>query len=367
MQNNNLELFINLTLLFVRQNHIVWLLCGLAFLVTAVLIPITIKICNKEKWYDSLDERKIHSGNIPRLGSIGFVTGFVVSAIVYMVIKNDAASSLVPFVLAGFIIFLFGVIDDFINLRASLKLSIQIIAACIIVFTNHRFRLIGNFGIPEVVSLLLTLGWIIGVINSFNLIDGIDGLCAGLSSLISFTFAVIYARNVVHSATICLFLVASLLGFLIYNKPKAKIFMGDGGSQFLGFMIASLPLYRSSDNFEYNKFLLMLNLVAIPTVDCLAAIIRRIRDHRGIMTPDRAHIHHKLMNLGFNSTQVLIILLFAQSLICLACCIALYFQGSTAFIMLLVIYTIIMILFSAVHYLNRRALAAKRKTETIVS
>ena len=108
MQNNNLELFINLTLLFVRQNHIVWLLCGLAFLVTAVLIPITIKICNKEKWYDSLDERKIHSGNIPRLGSIGFVTGFVVSAIVYMVIKNDAASSLVPFVLAGFIIFLFG-------------------------------------------------------------------------------------------------------------------------------------------------------------------------------------------------------------------------------------------------------------------
>lgn len=367
MQSNNLELFINLTLLFVRQNHVVWLLCALAFLISVVVIPIIIKICKKEKWYDRLDERKIHSGNIPRLGSIGFVTGFVISSVVYMVIKDDSASSLIPFVLAGFIIFLFGVIDDFRNLRASFKLFIQIMAACIIVFTNHRFTYIGNFAIPEIFSLLLTMGWIIGVINSFNLIDGIDGLCAGLSSLIAFTFAAIYARNVAHTATICLFLVASLMGFLIYNKPKAKIFMGDGGSQFLGFMIASLPLYRSSDNFEYNKFLVMINLVAIPTIDCIAAIIRRLREHRGIMTPDRAHIHHKLMNIGFNSKQVLIILLLLQTLICVACCIALYLQGLSAFIMLLVTYAVIIVLFSSVHFLNRRAIALKNKTETIVS
>jgi len=207
MQDNRLELFINLTLLFVKQNHIVWWLCGLAFIIPAVLIPIIIKICNKEKWYDSLDERKIHSGNIPRLGSIGFVTGFVISAIVYMLIKDDSAYSLLPFVIAGFLIFLFGIIDDFKNLRASVKLFIQIVSACIIVFANNRFIRIGAFVIPQPFSLLLTLGWIIGVINSFNLIDGIDGLCAGLSSLIAFTFALIYARNVPHSATICLFLV----------------------------------------------------------------------------------------------------------------------------------------------------------------
>ena len=100
MQGNSWELFINLTLLFVRQNHIVWWLCALAFMISAVLIPIIIVICNKRKWYDSLDERKIHSGNIPRLGSIGFVTGFVVSAIIYVLIKDDAASSFIPFVLA---------------------------------------------------------------------------------------------------------------------------------------------------------------------------------------------------------------------------------------------------------------------------
>ena len=367
MQSNSWELFINLTLLFVRQNHIVWWLCALAFMISAVLIPIIIVICNKRKWYDSLDERKIHSGNIPRLGSIGFVTGFVVSAIIYVLIKDDAASSFIPFVLAGFIIFLFGIIDDFKNLRALFKLFVQIIAACIIVFTNHRFLRIGSFVIPTPFSWLLTMGWIIGVINSFNLIDGIDALCGGLSSLIAFTCAVIYARNAPHSATICLFLVASLLGFLLYNKPKAKIFMGDGGSQFLGFMIAALPLYKSSVNFEYNKFLVMLNLVAIPTIDCIAAIIRRLREHRGIMTPDRAHIHHKLMNIGFSSTQVLLLLLFVQALICLSCCIALYLQGTSAIIMLLANYAVIIVLFSVVHYLNRRALAAKNKTETIVS
>lgn len=361
--NNDMTLksYLDLTILFVKQNPVIWYLVLLSFAVSALLIPIVILICNKENWYDSIDSRKIHDGSIPRLGSIGFVIAFVLSSFIYMRIKRDAVSTMVPFIISGFMIFIFGIIDDFKNLKAIVKLTVQIIAALIIVATNHRFLNIGSYSIPTWLSFLLTFGWIIGVVNAFNLIDGIDGLCGGLSSLIIFTLSLIYARSAVHSAAECLFIVAGLLGFLIYNKPKAKIFMGDGGSQFLGFMIAALPLYKTTENFEYNKFLIMVNLVSIPTLDCIAAIWRRLREHRGIMTPDRAHIHHKLMNIGLSSVQVLIVLLVIQAFICCVCAIALYLKGALAFTVLLLCYAVIVCFFVIVHYLNRRANIARKK------
>ena len=337
-----------------------------AFILSAILIPFVIKLCNKYHWYDTVNERKVHKGNIPRLGSVGFVVAFSITSIIYSVIEKDAKlSTLLPFVIAGFLIFLFGIIDDFCNLKAKYKLVVQIVAGIIIVLSGYRFKNIGSFTLPLWFSYFMTFCWIIGIINAFNLIDGIDGLCGGLSSLIIITLAIIFSSSATHSSAICFILVAAIGGFLIFNNPhpKAKIFMGDGGSQFLGFMIASLPLYQSTANFEYNKFFIMVDLVSIPMMDVIAAIWRRVREHRPIMSADRLHLHHKLMNLGLTSKQVLYVLLTVQICLCITCGIAMHFRGFAGFVILGITFVVMIILFSAVHYANYYVLNKKDAEE----
>ena len=354
--------FLNNFCHFVIQNPLIIVMCVVSLLLSASLIPLVIRLCNKYHWYDTIDARKVHTGNIPRLGSVGFVTAFSISSVLYSLIEKDAQlSTLLPFVIAGFIIFLFGVIDDFMNLKAKYKLVVQIVAAIIIVLSGYRFKNIGSIVLPLWFSYCLTFCWILGIINAFNLIDGVDGLCGGLSSLIILTLAVIYSASAIHSAALCFILVFAICGFLIYNNPnpKAKIFMGDGGSQFLGFMISALPLYQSTANFEYNKLFIMIDLVSIPMMDVVAAIWRRLRDHRAIMSPDRLHLHHKLMNLGLNSKQVLLVLLFIQVCLCIVSGIAMYFRGFAGFVILGSTFGVMVILFSIVHYANRAVLKKK--------
>ena len=355
--NSELSTFIGLTGQFIIANPHVWLLCALSFALSAVSIFFVIRLCIKFKWYDSTNERKIHKGNIPRLGSIGFVSAYVVVSIIYLVMQQEARASQISIIAAGFLIFIFGILDDFLELKARLKLVVQMAAALIVVLNGNVFTSIGTLALPHWFQIVLTYGWILGIINAFNLIDGLDGLCGGLSTLIMLALAIIYMRGAPHAAATCLFLAAALLGFLLYNKPKASIFMGDGGSQFLGFMIAVLPLYQTSENFEYNKFFIMLNLVSIPMIDTIAAIWRRTREHRGIMSPDRQHLHHKLMQLGLNTTQILVLLLGIQFIVCLICVIALYMKGLQAFILLGSTYVVIILLFALVHYLYRHSLA----------
>jgi len=354
--NNAFVTFIVSVFLFLVHNPLLIIMCLVSLALSAALIPIVIWLCNKYHWYDTIDARKVHTGNIPRLGSVGFVAAFSISSIIYSIVEKDAhLFTLLPFVSAGFIIFLFGVIDDFLNLKAKYKLTIQVIAAAIIVLSGYRFKNIGSLVLSLWLSYALTFCWIIGIINAFNLIDGIDGLCGGLSSLIILTLAVIYSASALHSSAICFILVFAICGFLIYNNPhpKAKIFMGDGGSQFLGFMIASLPLYQSTANFEYNKLFIMIDLVSIPMMDVVAAIWRRLRDHRGIMSPDRQHLHHKLMNLGLSSKQVLYVLLFVQFCLCIVSGVAMFFRGFKGFVILSCTFVVMILLFSLVHYANR--------------
>ncbi len=331
-----------------------WWMCGLSLLLSASIIPVVIFFCRKYGIYDTPNQRKIHTGNIPRLGSLGFVPAFVISVILYFsFFTKYSLGYVLPIVIAGFIIFLFGVIDDFLNLRAKFKLFVQMIAAFIIVSSGYRFTRICDWILPLWISYLLTFCWIIGVVNSFNLIDGLDGLCGGLSFLVIGTLGIIFYRSAQSTSAICFIMCAAILGFLIYNKPRAVIFMGDGGSQFLGFMVAALPLYQSSDNYEYNKFLIMVLLASIPLLDTIAAIWRRTREHRSFFTPDRAHLHHKLMNIGYSTAQILFILLSLQLLLCIISCIAMYFQNFHGAILLCIGLIIISAFFCIIHFTNR--------------
>jgi UDP-GlcNAc:undecaprenyl-phosphate GlcNAc-1-phosphate transferase len=165
---------------------------------------------------------------------------------------------------------------------------------------------------------------------------------------------------------ICFILAGSILGFLCFNWPPAKLFMGDGGSQFLGFMIATVPLYTScGESFEYNKFLIMIILTSFPVFDTIAAIWRRLRDKRPIMSPDKSHLHHKLLNMGYTGKQTLFLIDFIQVLLCLAVILS-FFIGTlkgTAILFETLIFMVIF--FSVIHYTNRAVNLKKKEDELL--
>lgn len=329
-----------------------WWMTGLAFILSAVFIPLIILLCRHFNWYDVVDERKIHTGNIPRLGGLGVILAFTISCLVYyFAFKELELSHILPIIIAGSIIFIFALADDFFNFKALLKLLFQIIATVIVLASGFRFKQICGWELPLWFSYVLTFFWMIGIINAYNLIDGLDALCGGLSFLVLVSLGIIFVRSAAPFATICFIMAASVAGFLLYNKPKAKIFMGDGGSQFLGFMIAVLPLYYSTPNFEYNKLLVMIVLVSIPMLDTIAAMWRRTREHRSFLSPDSRHIHHKLIALGFSKVQTLLFLLLIQVILCLATGLGMYLKEFHGTILLIVIYFFMIVFYSSIHFI----------------
>lgn len=332
-----------------------FIFAGIGFLISLVSMPIIITICKKNDLYDYSDERKIHTGKIPRLGGIGIVLGFFVSTVLYLVFTKEIDFlKTLPLIVAGAIIFIFGLIDDLKNLKAIIKLLAHIVAAIIVTFSGFRFKQIFNWILPLPVSYILTLGWIIGVVNAYNLIDGLDGLCGSLTFTSAITLGILYVGSGNFESGICFCLAAAILGFLCFNWPSAKIFMGDSGSQFLGFIISILPLYTTTnDSFEFNKFLIMIVLTAFPVFDTIAAIWRRLRDHKPVMSPDASHLHHKFLNIGFSKTATLYTVLIFQLLVCVSVVASSYIGRPDGTILLFVALLFLLAFFTVMHYINR--------------
>ncbi|MBR5033558.1 MAG: undecaprenyl/decaprenyl-phosphate alpha-N-acetylglucosaminyl 1-phosphate transferase [Treponema sp.] len=333
----------------------------LSIVLSLISMPIIIHICNKNKIFDYNDGRKLHSGNISRLGGVGIVFPFLISSLLYL--HNTTTISgmkSLPILIAALMIFVLGFLDDLLTLPALVKLIVQLAAAGLVTFNGYRFIQIFGWILPVPVSYIITFCWIVGVINAYNLIDSLDGLCGSLSITAIITLGVLYSVSHNLEAGLCFILAGAIFGFLCFNWPPAKIFMGDDGSTFLGFIVATIPLYSSSDIFEYNKFLILIILTAFPVFDTIAAIWRRIRDRRPIMSPDKSHLHHKLLNIGYTKKQALSLIVFIQLLLC-GLVILSYFIGKlkgTA--MLLEGFIFMIIFFSVIHYTNR---AINRKKE----
>lgn len=149
----------------------------LSFAISAVVIPMIIFLCHKQGWYDHINERKVHTGQVPRLGGVGFVTAFAISVCLFLNTQSNLAMrTFLPIIIAGLIIFIFGIIDDFGDLKAKLKFLIQVVATFIMIFSGTRFTQIGSWHLG-ILSYPVTFLWVIGVINAYNLIDGVDALC----------------------------------------------------------------------------------------------------------------------------------------------------------------------------------------------
>ena len=334
------------------------LFIALAGILSLASMPLIIRLCKKFSLYDYQSSRKIHSGNIPRLGGVGIFLAFIISACAYIFInKVDNFNQILPIIIAGTIVFAFALLDDLLNLPALAKLIVQLIAVSIVVFNGFRFKQIFSWTLPTPVSLILTFGWILGVINAYNLIDGLDGLCGSFSISTIITLGVLYTLTGNPEAILCFILAASIFGFLCFNWPPAKLFMGDAGSQFLGFMISVFPLFSSDSVFEFNKFLIMIVITAFPVFDTIAAIWRRIRDKHPIMSPDRSHLHHKLLNMGYSKKSALYLLCFLQILLCGSVIISYFLGAKRGMALLLESTAFVTLFFSFVHYPNRAVIA----------
>jgi len=283
-------------------------------------MPVIIKLSHRRKWYDIPDNRKIHKGLIPRLGGVCMFSSVVAVSVlvsaVSLLLTGDRIFFQLRFlaVFAAFaIIHYTGLYDDFFNLRPLPKLVIQCMAGVVVAvggFTVETVSLpwLGTMSLG-LLSYPLTVLWLVGISNALNLMDGMDGLAGGIAAFAAAsmgTIALIQGRPT--TALLAFILFGSIIGFLVFNFPPAKIFMGDSGSLFLGFALALLPLMGISKAASFGTLIIPVTLLTVPIIDTLAAIIRRMRQGRSIISPDKDHIHHKLLYMGLDERKILLLI-----------------------------------------------------------
>ena len=279
--------------------------------VTAVFFPLVKWIANHVGALDYPNERKVHKKPMPLLGGLMMFFGFLFGYIVFA----PESTQMLSILIGGFVLIITGIIDDIKPLRAREAIIGQLIAACIIVFYGKILLTdISAFGFyfefPNWVSYPLTIIFIVAVMNCVNLIDGLDGLASGISTIFFATIgALAFILHNIGSLEITLtfIMLGTCLGFLIFNFNPSKIFMGETGSMFLGFMIAVVCLLGFKA-VTLTSLVVPMLILAIPILDTLFAIIRRIIKHKPIYEADKQHLHHQLLNKKFSQrTTVLII------------------------------------------------------------
>jgi UDP-GlcNAc:undecaprenyl-phosphate GlcNAc-1-phosphate transferase len=283
-----------------------------SFVLTTALIPLIIYLCKQKGWYDPVSNRKMHTGKVPRLGNLAIVPVFLASWLFYTGFNGgkEELIALLPVAGAGFFIFVTGLLDDFIEMPATIKFLFQCAGCVVPPLTGLVWEFLGMLPLGGFAGPLTFL-WLLGLVNAYNLIDGLDGLCGGLSLITLAALSIVFFISG-GDGWLPLVLCGGLLGFLIYNKPKAKIFLGDGGSQFLGFMIAIFPL-TAEESIGCNAFPIAIMLTSIPTLDTVAAIWRRTREKISFLMPDKQHLHHKLLALGYSNWGILVFLYTIQA------------------------------------------------------
>lgn len=259
------------------------------------------------------DNRRMHKEPIPRLGGLAIFFGFLFSFLIFGQITQEMKSILLGCV----IIVVLGIIDDIVPLSAKLKFFVQIIAAIVPVSQGLLIERITNF-IPftdfpfinfGIMSAPITILVIVGITNAVNLIDGLDGLAVGVSTISCFTMITIcFILGQADIAVLICALAGACVGFMPYNFNPATIFMGDTGSTFLGYILATVSIMGLFKYYTIISFAVPFLILGLPIFDTGFAMVRRIFNGQSPMTADRGHVHHKLIDLGFSQKQTVAIL-----------------------------------------------------------
>jgi UDP-GlcNAc:undecaprenyl-phosphate GlcNAc-1-phosphate transferase len=283
-----------------------------------VTTPIVIRIARRLNIVDPPDIRKIHSKPIPRIGGVAIFVSMIGLVIPVLFLPDAVGNTLrllrlkiaVVLCAAGLVFFL-GLLDDIRGLRVRTKLVFQVVAAMVVCAANIRIESIAvtNWLRLELgwFSWPVTLIWIVGITNAVNLSDGLDGLAAGISAITCGVLAIlaVHSGDIVM-AVVMLALLGSLTGFLFFNFDPARVFMGDSGSLFLGFMIASASVLCATKTETIVGLALPILALGIPIFDTLFAMLRRFLERRSLFAPDRSHFHHRLLALGFKQRHAVI-------------------------------------------------------------
>lgn len=334
----------------------------LAFVITFFSIPVIIQVAKSKKLFDEPDERKVHKTVIPTLGGLGIFAGFILATLIG--VPAGSSSELQFIAAACIVIFFLGIKDDIMVLSASKKFAGQLIAAGILIkfggiqITN-MYGFLGIHELPAAASVVFTMLTIVVITNSFNLIDGVDGLAGSLGLLTSLVFGAYFAFNGnITFAVVSLSLAGSIAGFLIYNFSPAKIFMGDTGSLLLGLLNSVLGIKFIAIAGNPNSTLHLeaapaigFAILMIPLFDTLRVFTLRILNRRSPFSPDRNHVHHFLLDLGFSHKMVTFTCVTANIAFIAAAYFIRYLQ-TTAVIGIL--FCCVIVFISTVYYFSRQ-------------
>lgn len=282
---------------------------AVAMLVTLLMSPLVKNFAYKIGAIDvPKDARRMHKVPTPRLGGLAIFFGFLISIFIFVPITKQLQGIL----LGAVLIVVLGVVDDITPLNALLKFCVQIVAAIIPVMHGVRISVLSN---PNVFSdnpwwrlgswsIPVTVIWIVAITNSVNIIDGLDGLAVGVSAISSATFLII-SLIVAESnvSLVCAAVLGACIGFMPYNMNPAKMFMGDTGSTFLGYILATISIQGLFKMFAVISFAVPFLILGVPIFDITFAVFRRILHGQNPMQADRGHVHHRLIDMGLNQKQ----------------------------------------------------------------
>jgi len=299
---------------------------NLAFQVGAVDIP--------------KDGRRMHDHPIPRMGGVAIVLGFLFGILLFVPLTQEVKGML----LGAIIIAVLGLFDDIYDLSAKLKLVVQIVAALVAVLAGNVIEVLSN---PNLFSsnpywelgplaIPVTVIWIVALTNAVNFIDGLDGLACGVSTISSMTMLVI--ALLVSEPDVAIMMAAlagACIGFLPYNLNPAKIFMGDTGATFLGFILATVSVQGLFKVYTIISFIVPFLMLGLPIFDTCFAVVRRIAKGQSPMRPDRSHVHHRLIDMGLSQKQTVGILYVISTILGLSAVVLTTSGATKAFMMLL--------------------------------
>lgn len=284
-----------------------------AGIVTAIVTPLAIFIAPKVGAMDvPRDKRRVHNKPMPRFGGIAIYAGIMVGLALFVLGKNAH----IPAVMVGCtLIYILGAIDDIKGMKPIVKFGGQVVCATAVFAMGLRINFItnwfgeGNMNFGIAVCYLATVVWLAGITNAVNLIDGLDGLAAGISAISALSIAYVSYIHGWYVPTMAMMALAgACVGFLPFNFHPAKTFMGDGGSQLLGFAIASLSILGTVKSATLVVVVIPALVLGLPILDTLMAIIRRTIRHQSIGTADKEHLHHRILRAGFGQRRAVLLM-----------------------------------------------------------
>lgn len=312
-----------------------------AFIISFAATPIVKAFAQKVGAMDiPNDERRVHNHPIPRMGGLAIFLGFLFSVLLFAPIDPQLQGILLGCV----IIVATGAVDDIVSINPWVKLLMQFLAALVAVLHGVEINVLANPVFwSETDHLVLngwaipiTLLWIVGITNSVNLIDGLDGLAVGVSTISCITMLVI--ALLVSDASVALVLAALMgacIGFMPYNMNPAKIFMGDTGSLLLGYVLATMSILGLFKFYAVVSFAVPLLAIAVPLLDTIFAFFRRLLKGQSPMHADRGHFHHRLIDMGLNQKQAVAVLYLISAVLGLAAVVMTTSDELKAFILIL--------------------------------